>query len=57
MIKLISDTVDIREEYGISRSLRRGFDAHVHNMAVSEPRMELNCHWRKFFYAGGSAQE
>ena len=49
----IKDKVNMREEYGLSRSLRRGSNTHAHNMGVSEPRIELNNRWRKFFYSGG----
>ena len=51
--KLISNAVDVREEYGLSRSLRRRSNTHAHNMGVSETRIELNNRWRKFFSAGG----
>ena len=50
---LLGDNVDVRENYGLSRSLRRGSNTHAHNMGVSESRIELNNRWRKFFYAGG----
>ena len=50
---LLEDTVEIREVYGLSRSLRRGSNTHAHNQGVSEPRIELNNRWRKFFDAGG----
>ena len=50
---LIKDGVNVREEYGLSRSLRRGSNTHAHNMGVSEQRIELNNRLRKFFYAGG----
>ena len=51
--KLIDNKVDIREEYGLSRSLRRGSNTHAHNMGVKASQIELNNRWRKFFYAGG----
>ena len=51
--QLIDRRVDIREEYGLSRCLRRGSNTHAHNMGVSASQIELNNRWRKFFYAGG----
>ena len=51
--KLIDNRIDIREEYGLSRCLRRGSNTHAHNMGVSSTQIELNNRWRKFFYAGG----
>ena len=40
--KLICDAVDVRQEYGIIRSMCRGSNTHARNMEVSEPRLELN---------------
>jgi len=43
---LIGDDVDIREEYGIWRSLRRGVSSHAINMKVSKNLIELINRWR-----------
>ena len=43
---LISEKVDVREEYGIWRSLRRGVTAHAINVGVPDKLVELINRWR-----------
>ena len=50
---LIDKAVDIREEYGIYRSLRRGATTEAHNQGVAEPVIEMNNRWRKVERAKG----
>ena len=45
--ELIQPTVEIREEYGISRSLRQVVTTHAQNMKVPEHVVEANNQWRK----------
>ena len=49
----ISAEVDVRSEYGVYRSLRRGSTTHAVNMGVKEPDIERNNRWRKVEAAGG----
>ena len=46
-------TGEVREAYILSTLLHRGSNTHACNMGVSEPRVELNDHYKKFFYSGG----
>jgi len=53
---LIKSDVDIYDEYGLSRSFRRGSNTHVLNVlgaAVGQPVVEFNNRWRKFKEAKG----
>lgn len=51
--EIIDPSVDVLEEMGISRSLRRGATTHARNMGVSEQDIDaMNC-WRKFEAAQG----
>jgi len=43
---LIPDSVDVFEEYGISRSFRRGSNTHATNQGVSKNDRELMNRWR-----------
>lgn len=44
---LIPDTVKIREEYSVYRSLRRGATAEAQNCQVPQSVIEANNRWRK----------
>jgi hypothetical protein len=44
---LIADEVDVREAYGIIRSLRRSVTAHARNMGVSKDLINAINRWRK----------
>jgi hypothetical protein len=44
--ELISRDVDVMEEYGLSRSFRRGADTRAMNAGVSDADIDLNCRWR-----------
>ena len=44
--ELIAPDVDVREEYGIWRSLRRGVTAHAINQRVSKDLIHLISRWR-----------
>ena len=48
----IDPGVDVRSEYGIYRSLRRGSTTHAVNVGVKEPDIERNNRWRKVEAAG-----
>jgi hypothetical protein len=43
----IEEDVDVREEYGIGRSSRRGVTAHARNMDVAPALLNANNRWRK----------
>ena len=45
-------SVDVRDEFGIYRSLRRGSTTHAINMEVSEADITRNNRWRKVEAAG-----
>ena len=49
----IDDNVNIREEYGIFRSLRRGATTEAHNQGVPDTVIEMNNRWRKIERAKG----
>ena len=48
--------VDIREEFSINRSFRRGSSTHAQNMKVPEPSINLQNRWRKTELAKGRKQ-
>ena len=50
---LIAPEVDVREEYGISRSFRRGSDTHAKNQGVSGPDIDAMNRWRTIESAKG----
>lgn len=50
---LIDKSVNVREEYGIYRSLRRGATTEAHNQGVQDPVIEMNNRWRKVERAKG----
>ena len=43
---LIPDTVDVKEDYGILRSLRRGVTSHALNMGVDKELVKAVNRWR-----------
>merc|ERR1712115_484463 len=49
----IDDKVNVREEFGIFRSFRRGATTEAHNHGVAEPVIEMNSRWRKIERAKG----
>jgi hypothetical protein len=51
--KIIDPSVDVYEEMGISRSLRRGATTHARNMGVSESDIDSMNRWRMFEAAQG----
>ena len=50
---LIDAKVDVREEYGMFRSLRRGATTEAHNQEVAESVIEMNNRCRKVERAKG----
>ena len=50
---LIDNRVNIREEYGLFRSLRRGATTEAHNQGVVDTVIEMNNRWRKVERAKG----
>ena len=50
--ELIRDSVDIHEEYGISRLFRRGSNSEALNREVDEATIDRNNRWRKTERAG-----
>ena len=51
---LIPKTVDVDDEYSISRSARRGSTTHAFNMQIPPHVVEANNHWRKHQRSRGS---
>ena len=49
--------IDIREEYSINRSFRRGSSTHAQNVKVSEPHINAQNRWRKTELAKGRKQK
>ena len=49
---LIRATVDVHEEYGLSRSFRRGSTSEALNRGVSDSEVDRNNRWRKEERAG-----
>jgi hypothetical protein len=45
--ELIEADIDVRNEYGIGRSLRRGVTAHARNMGMSDSLVNAVKRWRK----------
>jgi hypothetical protein len=50
---LIGASVDVFEDYGVSRSFRRGSDTQAINQQVSKADIDLNCRWRTIENARG----
>ena len=50
--KLIEDGVDIRVDFELSRSLRRGATTEVQNQGVDDTDIQRNNRWRKVESAG-----
>lgn len=50
---IIPHTVNVTEEYSVSRSLRRGATSHAQNMKVPREVIEANNRWRKQSRANG----
>lgn len=51
---LITDKVDLREEAGILRSIRRGLTSHAINMQIDESLLRAVNRWRSEFGTDGS---
>ena len=51
---LIPDSVDLTDEFGMSRSFRRGSTTHAKNLGVSDAVIDLNNRWRTFDRSRGS---
>ena len=51
---LIPDQVDVAEEYGVSRSFRRGSTTEAGNRGVAAHIIEMNNRWRKAERSGAS---
>jgi hypothetical protein len=49
---IIDENVNVLEEYGVSRSFRRGSDTHALNQGVSVVDVERNNRWRSVEHAG-----
>ena len=52
---LILLDVDVRNEYGIDKSLRQGVMTHARNCGVKTEDIEMNNRWRKVEAANGKA--
>lgn len=52
---IVSDKVCVVEEYGVSRSFRRGSDTHAQNQGVSVVDIERNNRWRSLENAAGKS--
>ena len=50
--EIIDPKVCVIEEYGVSRSFRRGSDTHAQNQGISIPDIERNNRWRSVERAG-----
>ena len=50
---LIPTTVDIREDYSVFRSLRRGSTSRVGELGVPDPIVDLHNRWRRVEIGGG----
>ena len=50
---LISTTINVYEEYGVSRSFRRGSNTHAINQGVTEPDINHNNRWSMVELAKG----
>lgn len=44
---LIESDIDVREDYGLSRSSRRGVTTHARNIGIPEGVIQANNRWRK----------
>eukprot|EP00957_Ditylum_brightwellii_P129297 9863017-Ditylum_brightwellii.AAC.1 len=51
---LIDPSVDVSEEYGISRSMCRGSHSHETNQNVDDKAIKLQNHWKTFENSQGS---
>lgn len=51
-VGIIDKKVNVLEEYGVSRSFRRGSDTHAQNQGVSISDIERNNRWRSVEHAG-----
>ena len=49
---LIRASINVHEEYGVSRSFRRGSNSRAQKRCVSEAEIERNNRWRKVDRAG-----
>ena len=52
---IIGEHVRVYDDFGVSRSFRRGSDAHALNQQVSTIDIEINNRWRSIDSAGGKA--
>ena len=52
--RLIPDSVDLNDNFGMSRSFRRGSTTHAKNLGVSDAVIDLNNRWRTFDRIRGS---
>ena len=50
--RLIMSSIDVQEEYGLSRSFRRGSNSEALNRGVSKTSIYRNNRWRKVDRAG-----
>ena len=50
--EIINEKICVSEEYGVSRSFRRGSDTHAQNQGVSITDIERNNRWRSEEHAG-----
>ena len=49
----IPDSVKVKEDYSVFRSLRRGATSEAQNVGLPQPVIESNNRWRKFHRARG----
>jgi hypothetical protein len=54
---VVGENVNVFEEYGVSRSFRRGSDAHAINQGVDAHDIERNNRWRTVEQAKGRAPQ
>ena len=52
---IVGQQVNVFDDYGVSRSFRRGSDAHALNVKVAPIDIEINNRWRSIDSAGGKA--
>ena len=50
---IISASVNVEEDFSVSRSLRRGATAEAHNVGISGDVINMNNKWRSILRANG----
>ena len=55
--ELIRESVDVHDEYGLSRSFRRGSNSEAVNRGVDEATIDRNNRWRKIERVGARKEK